>query len=44
MISTLLNLGTVSAASRDYTKYKEEWFSLQMQDVKDHSFRSKVFL
>lgn len=36
-ISTLLNLGTVSAASRDYTKYREEWFSLQTQNVKDHS-------
>lgn len=30
---TLSNLGTVSAASRDYTKYKEELFSLRMQDA-----------
>ncbi len=33
MICMLENLGTVSAASRDYTKYKEELFSLHMQDV-----------
>lgn len=33
MICTLSNLGTVSAASWDYTKYKEELFSLHMQDA-----------
>lgn len=33
MICTLSNLGTVSAASRDYTKYKEELFSLHTHDA-----------
>lgn len=33
MINMLSNLGTVTAASRDYTKYKEKLFSLRVQDV-----------
>lgn len=33
MISTLSNLGRISAASRDYTKYKEEPCSLHMGTV-----------
>lgn len=43
MICTLSNLGTVSAASRDYTKYEKELFPLHMQDVTTTLSNPKCF-